>query len=119
MNNNLQEIYFDVEKSIDYAFDGRFVMKFYDYLKIRGTKKVEVEKFLSSPIIGEIADLIVDLDEYLEGGSDNLHKQLREGYSHIPKPVARSIRKYLQSILDDANQYNHDKRRGRRKKETK
>ena len=46
MENNTQEVYSDVEKAIDYAFNGQFVMKFYDYLKIRGTKKVEVEEFI-------------------------------------------------------------------------
>ena len=38
MESNLQEVYNDVDKAIDYAFDGQFVMKFYDYLKVRGTK---------------------------------------------------------------------------------
>jgi hypothetical protein len=37
----------------------------------------------------------MDLDDYLEGGSDEIHKQLREGYGHIPKPQARKIRNYL------------------------
>jgi len=36
--------------------------------------------------------LILDLDEYLAGGADNEHKQLREGYGHIPKPQARKIK---------------------------
>jgi hypothetical protein len=53
----------------------------------------------------------------LKGGNDNEHKQLREGYGHIPKPNARKIRNYLYSILEDAWKYSHDKRsRGRRKK---
>ena len=60
-----------------------------------------------------------DLDDYLEGGSDEVHKQLREGYGHIPKPQARKIRNYLYGILEDAWRYNHDKRPGRRKKQTK
>ena len=119
MENNTQEIYSDVEKAIDYAFNGQFVMKFYDYLKIRGTKKVEVEEFIESHTASELSNLVMDLDDYLEGGSDEMHKQLREGYGHIPKPEARKIRNYLHGILEDAWQYNHDKRRGRRKKKTK
>ena len=119
MENNTQEIYSDVEKAIDYAFNGQFVMKFYDYLKIRGTKKVEVEEFIESTTASELSNLVMDLDDYLEGGSDEMHKQLREGYGHIPKPEARKIRNYLHGILEDAWQYNHDKRRGRRKKQTK
>jgi hypothetical protein len=80
---------------------------------------VEVEEFIQSSTASEISNLVMDLDEYLEGGADNAHKQLREGYGHIPKPQARKIRNYLHAILEDAWKYNHDKRRGRRKKQTK
>jgi hypothetical protein len=119
MENNLQEIYFDVEKAIDYAFNGRFVMKFYDYLKIRGSKKIEVEAFIESATARQLSEIVNDLNVYLEGGADQEHKQLREAYGHIPKPIARKIKEYLYGILEDAWKYNHDKRRGRRKKETK
>lgn len=116
MKNNFHEINNDVEKAIDYAFNGQFVLKFYDYLKIKGTKKVEIEEFINSSTVIEINSLIKDMDDYLEGGSDEIHKQLREAYGHIPKPQARKIRNYLQGILEDACKYNHDKRPGRRKK---
>ena len=119
MENTLHEVYGDVEKAIDLAFDGQFVLKFYDYLKVRGTKRLEVEQFIESTTASEISNLVVDLDEYLEGGADNNHKQLREAYGHIPKPQARKIRNYLYNILEDAWKYNHDKRPGRRKKKTK
>ena len=119
MESNFHEIYNDVEKAIDYAFNGQFVLKFYDYLKIRGTKRIEVEEFIESSTAKEINNLILDLDDYLEGGSDEIHKQLREGYGHIPKPEARKIRKYLYGIMEDAWKYSHDKRPGRRKKQTK
>ena len=119
MENNFQEVYDDVEKAIDYAFEGKFVLKFYDYLKIRNTKKIEVEEFIQSSTANNINSVIVDLDEYLEGGADNAHKQLREAYGHIPKPQARKIRNYLSDILEDAERYNYDKRPGRRKKQSK
>ena len=119
MENNFHEVCFDVEKAIDYAFQGQFVLKFYDYLKVRGTKKVEVEQFIGSSTANEINNLVMDLDDYLEGGSDEMHKQLREGYGHIPKPQARKIRNYLNGILEDAKKYNYDKRPGRRKKASK
>ena len=109
----------DVEKAIDYAFEGKFVLKFYDYLKIRGTKKYEVEGFIASFTAREILNLINDLDDYLEGGPDNNHKQLREAYGHIPKPQARKIKNYLNDIIEDALRYQHDKRPGKRKKQTK
>ena len=119
MENSLQEVCNDVEKAIDYAFNGQFVMKFYDYLKVRGTKKLEVDQFIESATASELNDLIAELDEYLEGGSDNNHKQLREGYGHIRKPQARKIKKYLYGILEDAWRYSHDRRPGRRKKNPK
>ena len=119
MDNNFHEVYNDVEKAIDYAFNGQFVLKFYDYLKVRGTKKIEVDEFIESTTASEIGSLVTDLDDYLEGGSDEVHKQLREGYGHIPKPQARKIRNYLHGILEDAQKYSYDKRPGRRKKKTK
>ena len=119
MESTFHEVYGDVEKAIDLAFNGQFVLKFYDYLKIRGTKKYEVAEFIESSTANEISNLVMDLDEYLEGGADNNHKQLREAYGHIPKPQARKIRNYLYNILEDAWKYNHDKRPGRRKKKTK
>ena len=119
MENTFHEVYFDVEKAIDLAFKGKFVLKFYDYLKIKGTKRIEVVEFIESSTANEISNLVMDLDGYLEGGADDIHKQLREGYGHISKPEARKIRNYLYGILEDAWKYNHDKRPGRRKKKTK
>lgn len=119
MNTNFHEVYTDVEQAIDYAFQGKFVLKFYDYLKIKGIKKIEVEEFIESHTASNINNVVMDLDDYLEGGSDEIHKQLREAYGHIPKPQARKIRNYLYGILEDAWKYNHDKRKGRRKKQTK
>jgi hypothetical protein len=119
MESTFHEVYYDVERAIDLAFDGHFVLKFYDYLKIRGTKKYEVEEFIKSSTANEISNIVMDLDDYLEGGADEIHKQLREGYGHIPKPHARKIRNYLYNILEDAWKYNHEKRPGRRKKKTK
>jgi hypothetical protein len=119
MENTIHEVCGDVEKAIDYAFKGQFVLKFYDYLKVRGTRKAEVEEFIESNTAHELSNLVMDLDDYLEGGSDEIHKQLREGYGHIPKPQARKIRNYLYGILEDAWRYSYDRRPGRRKKKTK
>ena len=94
MENNFQELNFDVEQAIDFAFEGKFVLKFYDYLKIRKTRD-EINQFIESSTAVEISNLITDLEDYLEGGSDDMHKQLREGYGHIPKPQARKIKNYL------------------------
>ena len=116
METTFHEVYYDVEKAIDYAFGGKFVLKFYDYLKVKGILKREVEEFIESKTALNISEIVSDLDTYLEGGSDNQHKQLREAYGHLSKPEARKIRNYLYGILEDAQKYNHDKRKGRRKK---
>jgi hypothetical protein len=116
MDTNFHEVYFDVDQAIDYAFENKFVLKFYDYLKTRNATRKQVEEFITSQTSVEISDLVNDLEEYLEGGSDNNHKMLREAYGHIPKPQARKIKTYLYSILEDACKYSYDKRPGRRKK---
>ena len=113
------ELYYDVDRAIDYAFEGQFVLKFYDDLKVRGTKRAEVEEFITSSTATELSDLVNELEEYLEGGSDYNHKLLREAYGHIPKPQARKIKEYLYGILQDAWKYSHDKKPGRRKKVSK
>ena len=115
----MNELYNDIEKAIDYAFEGQFVLKMYDYLKVCKAKRPMVEEFIHSSTAKELMHLVLDLDCYLEGGKDEMHKQLREGYGHIPKPQARKIRNYLNQIIEDALRYDHDRRRGRRKKETK
>lgn len=115
MEKTFQEVYYDVEKAIDYAFNGKFVLNFYDYLKIKGALRKEVDQFTKSVTVTNIKDLVIDLDTYLEGGSDNQHKQLREAYGHLSKPEARKIRNYLYGILKDAEKYKYDKRGGRRK----
>ena len=92
MEQNLIDIYDMIEHAIDYAFDGRMNLKFYDYLKTSKIKKHEIDAFIESSTAAEISDITLDLDEYIKGGADNDHKQLREGYGHIPKPQARKIK---------------------------
>ena len=115
MEQNLIDIYDLVEHAIDNAFDGQMNFRFYDYLKSSKIKKHEVDSFIDSSTAAELSDLTVELDEYLKGGADNEHKQIREGYGHIPKPRARKIRNYLYGILEDALRYERDKRPGRKR----
>ena len=46
MTSNFHEVYNDVEKAIDYAFNGQFVLKFYDYLKVRELKEQKLKSLL-------------------------------------------------------------------------
>ena len=119
MSNNFEEVYYVLEESIELAFKGQFVIKLYDYFQVRGVTKVEADQFLRSSTANEIGSLIVELNEYIKGGKDSNHQQLREAYHHIPKPQARKIRNYLASLLEDAVRYSNDRKRGRRKKSSK
>jgi len=116
MSSNFEEVYYILEESLELAFKGQFVIKLYEYFQSRGVTKAEADQFLNSSTAHEIADVVVELDEYIKGGNDSDHKQLREAYHHIPKPQARKIRNYLTCILDDAFQYSNDKRRGRKRR---
>lgn len=119
MDQEFTTLYYDVEKAIDYAFEGKFVLKLYEYFRATDAKRRDADNFIGSNTADEINLLITDLEEYLEGGQDSTHKQLREAYGHIPKPQARKIKDYLCGILEDAWRYRDDKKPGRRKKSTK
>ena len=116
MSNNFEEIYYILEEAIELAFKGQYVIKLYEYFKVRGVNKIEADEFLKSSTAHEIGSLIVELNEYIKGGKDSEHQQLREAYHHIPKPQARKIVAYLTCILEDAVRYSDDKRRGRKRR---
>ena len=119
MKDDFENVYDLIEHAIEYAFEGKMTLKFYEFLKYRKTTKAEVDAFLNSSTAKELADVVVELREYIRGGKDNDHKQLREAYHHIPKPQARKIMNYLGGILEDATRYSYDRRPGRRKKGSK
>ena len=117
--DDFETVYDMIEHAIELAFDGKMQLKFYDFLKYRKTKKYEIDSFIESSTAAEISDQVLELEQYIQGGADNNHKQLREAYGHIPKPKARKIQAYLAGILEDAVRYSNDRRPGRRKKNSK
>ena len=119
MRDDFENVYDMLEHAIEYAFEGKMQLKFYEFLKYRKTTKAEVDAFLKSSTAKEIADEVLELKEYIKGGNDSDHKQLREAYHHIPKPKARKIMAYLGGILEDAVRYSNDRKPGRRKKGSK
>ena len=120
MKDDFENVYELIEHAIDYAFTkGNMQLRFYEFLKYRKTTKAEVDAFIQSSTASELSDLVLQLDEYIKGGKDNDHKQLREAYGQILKPKARKIRNYLYSILEDAWRYSRDRKPGRRKKNSK
>ena len=119
MKDDFENVYELIEHAIELAFDGKMQLKFYQFLEYRKTKKYEVDAFIDSSTAAEISDQVLELEQYIEGGADNNHKQLREAYGHIPKPQARKIKVYLYSILEDAWRYQRDRKPGRRRKVSK
>ena len=109
------DIYDLVERAMEYAFEGKYLLNFYALLQSKKALKREVDEFLSSSTAGELHQAIEELSGYIRGGD----LVLKEAYGHIPKPQARKIRTYLTKILDDALMYSYDKRPGRKKKSSK
>ncbi len=116
MSRNFEEVYYVLEEALELAFEGKFVVKLYEYFQSRGVTKLEADQFLKSSTFNEIASLVTELTEYIKGGKDSNHQQLREAYHHIPKPQARKIRDYFALILEDAVRYSDDRRRGRKRR---
>ena len=119
MKDDFENVYEMIEEALELAFEGKMTLKFYEFLKWRKTTKAEVDAFLHSSTAKELADEVLELEEYIKGGRDSNHQQLREAYGHIPKPKARKIKMYLYGILQDAVRYQHERRPGRRKKGSK
>ena len=119
MKDDFDNVYDLIEHAIEYAFVGKMQLRFYEFLKYRKTTRAEIDAFLRSSTAKELADEVVELGEYIKGGRDSNHQQLREAYGHIPKPQARKIMNYLGTILDDAVRYSYDRRPGRRKNDSK
>ena len=119
MRDDFENVYELIEHALELAFEGKMQLKFYEFLKYRKTTKAEIDAFLHSSTAQELANEVVELREYIRGGKDSDHKQLREGYGHIPKPQAIKIMNYLGGILEDAARYSYDRRPGRRKKGSK
>jgi len=116
---NTWELFALVEQTIDGAFQGKQLLNMYEYLKSTKATKKDATEFIESSVAKEIQLLVMDLEDYLEGGDDDQHKQLREGYGHLGKPEARKIKNYLLSLLEDAWKYEQEKRPGRRRKTSK
>ena len=110
------DIYIAVDKAIDEVFENdRYVLNLYQFAKGLKLKRSDMTEFIHSSVAKELKDTVYQLDEYIKGGRDREHQQLRESYGHIPKPKARKIRKYLYGMMEDALRYEHDRKPGRKK----
>ena len=57
METNLNDIYDLIEHAIDYAFEGKTNLKFYDYLRANKVKKHEIDLFIDSSTVLELNDI--------------------------------------------------------------
>jgi len=116
----MEDIYTIVDKAIDIAFEEKkFHLNFYDFMKSCKTTGIGAKEFNQSSTAKELTDLINDLSEYIKGGKDGSHQVLREAYGHLGKPNARKLKNYFNGILEDAQRYEKERRRGRRKTKNK
>ena len=66
MRDDFDNVYDMLEHAIEYAFEGKMQLKFYEFLKYRKTTKAEVDAFLKSSTAKEIADEVLELKEYIK-----------------------------------------------------
>jgi hypothetical protein len=105
-----QEIYVLVEKSIDAAFDGKFLFNLYTYVKSSKFTRRDMTDFIESPTAASISTIVTELELYITGKD----KIAKEAYGHLSKPNARKIKDYLYKILTDAWKYEKERRPGRK-----
>lgn len=112
----MEEVFYDVEKAIDFAFkEKKFVMNLYSYLKVKNVRKIDAQRFKQSHTAINIKTLAEELSLYLDGGQTPEAKQLREAYGHLSKPEARKIMNYILGFIDDCDKYIKDKNAKKRK----
>ena len=51
MSRNFEEIYYVLEEALELAFQGKFVVKLYEYFESRGVTKAEADQFLHLSLI--------------------------------------------------------------------
>ena len=102
-----------IEKVVDDAmFDHKHTFKMYDYLVDNNLTKHDIQEFQKSGTAQNIRCTLDDLSLLIEGG----HSDIKEAYPNWKKSEARKIRKYLKSILSDAEKYKDKKSRRVRSK---
>ena len=73
------DIYIAVDKAIDEVFNNdRYVLNLYQFAKGLKMKRSDMTEFIHSSVAKELSDAIYQLDEYIKGGRDSEHQQLRE-----------------------------------------
>ncbi len=112
---NPEELYTIIDRAIDEAMcNGRFLLNMKSYLQGNKWTRKQTGELIESSSMGELKQVSDELSQYIARD-----KYMTEAYNSLPKPQARKIRKYFQSLIDDANEYYDTRRPGRPRKSTK
>lgn len=104
-----------VNDAIDLAVKReRYVLNLYSYLKSESVKRNEVLLFLQSPLVSCMMDEITQLETYLSG--EPTARDLKEVYGWMTDQRVRKFKDYLVKMIDDAKQYEQERKPGRKKR---
>ena len=102
-----------IERAVDVAMrDGKYLLKLYPHMLNQKFTRKECTAFIESGTASNIAITCYDLEKYITKPD----KVVKEAYGYLSKPQARKLHKFLYGILEDAWQYEKDRRPGRKKK---
>jgi len=108
------DIYYLVERAVDVAFtQDKYLLNFYQLLKLNKYTKKQTTEFIESSTAASITSIAEELTVYLEKGMKDT--TIGPAYHYLGKPKARKIRDYLYKIIEDAVQYEKERRPGRKK----
>ena len=112
---NPDELYTIIDRAIDEAmFNGMFLFNMKTYLQGNKWTRKQTKELIDSSSMGELTGVVGELSDYIARD-----KYMSEAYGNLPKPQARKIRKYFQSLVDDAKDYYETRKPGRPRKKTK
>jgi|DEB0MinimDraft_10_1074344.scaffolds.fasta_scaffold116241_2 hypothetical protein len=101
----------EVEEAVEFALRGKFTLDTYERLQHNNSARSVAEAFIESRTAANINSIILDLEEYVDGGN----KKLRETYGHLSFTEATKIKEYLYGLLEGAWRFSHERRRTRRR----
>ena len=115
MDPNSEELYTIIDRAIDEAMlNGRFLFNMKTYLTAGKWTRKQVGELIDSSSMDELTQVVDELSQYIARD-----KYMSEAYDNVPKPQARKIRKYFQSLIDDAKDYYDNRKPGRPRKTAK
>jgi len=115
MDPNSEELYTIIDRAIDEAMlNGRFLFNMKTYLTSAKWTRKQVGELIESSSMDELTQVVDELSQYIARD-----KYMSEAYDNVPKPQARKIRKYFQSLIDDAKDYYDHRKPGRPRKPAK